>query len=121
MGARLEMQVLPSFYGYDAAYACVTVVRNLQVIAALDVHGAVTGDREVLLGLKHGYAVADHRDLVLTLDVYVAVVPDVLLHIALGVHIDQLLALAVFDAQFVVAPAAGSAVAAKDALALLGG
>ena len=69
LGACLDMHVLPGLDCHYVAYTGMAAARDVQVIAALDVHCAVTGDREVLLGLEHGHAVADHRDLVLTLDV----------------------------------------------------
>ena len=66
MGAGLDMHVLTGLDCHYAAYTCMTAARDLQVVAGLDVHGTVAGDREVLLGLQHGHAIADHRDLVLS-------------------------------------------------------
>ena len=69
LGACLKMHVLPGLDCHYVAYSGMAAARDLQVIAALDVLSAVACDGEVILGLEHGHAVADHRDLLLTLDV----------------------------------------------------
>ena len=125
--------------GVDAplsAGVVVDFVAGLDELALADFHVLAGADGEVVVGAYLGLAVAVGGAVFLGLELAVAVgldavvalvadadglvVLDVLVPVALGVQVDLLLALAVFDAQFVVAATAGGAEGLEQAAGLVG-
>ncbi|KMQ53146.1 hypothetical protein ACS96_31285 [Pseudomonas aeruginosa] len=89
------------------------VVIGLQLDLALSVHGVM------LLGLELAVAVRLHGVVAFVADADLLVVLDVLVPVALGMDEDLFLALAILDAQLVVAAAARAAEALEDAAGLV--
>ncbi|MNJ75233.1 hypothetical protein D3C77_722910 [compost metagenome] len=82
-------------------------VADDEVIAGSDLGLAVAVSRAVFLGPEFAVTVGLHGVVTFVADANLLVVLDVLVPVALGVEVDLLGALAVFDAQFVVAAPAG--------------
>lgn len=78
-----------------------TTVSHLPVVISLEMYLAVATDSVMLLSIQDRDAVAFHGGLALMTDVQPAVVLDLLFHITLGAQVDQFMALAILDMQFV--------------------
>ena len=93
---------------------------DAEVVVGFDLDLAVAVHGQVLIGLEFRVAVGLHRVVALVADADFLVVLDVLVPVALGVQVDLLGALAVFDAQLVVATASGRAEGLEHRAGLVG-
>ncbi|MNZ70759.1 hypothetical protein D3C78_891070 [compost metagenome] len=94
---------------------------NLQVVIGLEFDLSVRGDSALVFSLQHRDAVALDGFSTFVTDFQATVVFDLVLQVTLSPQVDQLLAFAVFNRQFVVATAVRRATAAQHGLGFVRG